>query len=147
MKRIILLSLIMLALAGCAINSRYINYTDQKYQPKQKYYYITVYESQPALSTQPFQVIGRVETSGYINSGVTSESLSDQAKKIARVRGADAIINAKTEQLTFNGVDVIPGYRGRHHYRPDEYVMYSETLLRFRGELIVFLPAVIPENK
>lgn len=147
MKRLIGACLIILTLAGCAINSRYVNYSDQKYLHKQKYYYITIYESQPSSAPQPFQVIGRVETSGYINNGVTFDSLIDQAKKIARTKGADAIINAKTENVTYNGTEVVPGYIGHHYYRPAEYITYSDTLLRFQGELIVFLPAAIPDNK
>ena len=140
MKRIFLLFWAVLLLAGCATTVRYVNYTDQKFPPKQKYYYITVYESQPPSSIQPFQILGRVEVSGLVNNGVTPDTLIDQARHIARVKGADAIINARTEATIYNKIDEAPGYFGRRHYHPGGYIIYGERLLTFRGELIVFVP-------
>ena len=44
-------------------------------------------------------------------------------KVIARQKGADAIINAKTEAIQYYGY-------------------YGDELLKFKGELIVYAPAV-----
>ena len=143
MKRICLLLLTILSLAGCATSVRYVNYTDEKFLPKPQYYFITIYhDSQHPPSIQPYSVIGRVEVSGYISDGVNPDTLTDQAKTIARKKGADAIINAKTESANYSGVYVASGYIAYHRcyrsYHPTEYIPYSNTLLTFRGELIVF---------
>ena len=92
-------------------------------------------------------MIGRVETEGLVGEGVNSDTLADEARAIARAKGADAIINVRTEGATVGGTDVIPGHCGYRHCRPTEYVSHVDTLLRFRGELIAFSPAGIPESK
>lgn len=140
MKRLFLLFFVLLTLAGCSTVVKYVNYTDQKFPAKQKYYYITVYDSTPPATIQPFQVIGRVEVSGLVSDGVNSDTLIDQAKHIARVKGADAITNAKVESVAYNEVGVIPEHFRRRYYHPREYIVRSNMLLTFRGELIVFLP-------
>lgn len=143
MKRIFLLFLALLTLAGCTTIIKYVNYTDKKFPPKPKYYFITVYSSQPPTTIQPFQVIGRVEISGLVSDGVSPDTLADQAKHIARVKGADAIINARIETVGYNEVGVISGYYGRRYYHPTEYIERRNMLLTFRGELIVFVPGPI----
>jgi hypothetical protein len=50
--------------------------------------------------------------------GVSPEMLANQARSIARKRGADAIINSRTEIIRY----------------------WRNALLRFRGELIVYGP-------
>src|ERR1041385_5722441 len=144
MNRIFLLFLIVLSLAGCAMHTKYVPYTDQRFIPKPKYYFVTVYSNaQRPPATEPYTVIGRVEVSGYISDGVNADTLTDQAKAIARKRGADAIINAKSEAVQYNGVYVEPGnverYRWRHYYHPAEYIPYQNIQLTFRGDLIVFI--------
>jgi hypothetical protein len=141
MKKLFLLFLALLTLAGCTTIVKYVDYTDRKFPPKQKYYFISVYGAQPPAAVAPFQVIGRVEISGLISDGVNADALTDQAKRIARARGADAIINAKIEKMSYNEVEVIPGHYGRRYYHPAEYYSRSNMLLTFRGELIVFVPA------
>jgi hypothetical protein len=64
-------------------------------------------------------VIGKVSIEGFAGNGVSPETLTHQAKDIARKRGADAIINARTEVFRY---------------------YYGDSLLRFKGELIVFAP-------
>ena len=148
MKRFLLIFITALSLAGCAVNARYVSYTDQQFQPKAKYYFISIYpESQTPPLAQPYRVIGRVETEGLVGEGVNSDTLADEARAIARAKGADAIINVRTEGATVGGTDVIPGHCGYRHCRPTEYVSHVDTLLRFRGELIAFTPAGIPESK
>jgi hypothetical protein len=119
-KQILLLGLCLLVLAGCATSTRYINYTDQRFPPKDQYYVVNVYsQAQPIPASNPYYVIGKVSVEGFASNGVNPEGLTNQAKAIARKRGADAIINATTEVF---------------HY-------YGDALLRFKGELIVYAPA------
>jgi len=119
-KKILLLGLLVLGLAGCATSTRYDYYTEQKFPPKDPYYNVNVYPDTQALAaTNPYYVIGKISIEGFASSGVSPETLANQARSIARKRGADAIINSRTEII---------------HYWRDE-------LLRFRGELIVYAPA------
>ena len=143
MKRIFLLFLALLVLVGCSTVVQYVNYTDQRFPPKPRYYFVTVYDSQPPSTIQPFQVIGRLEISGLMSDGVSQDLLMDQAKHIARAKGADAIINARIERVGYNEVGVVPGYFGRHYYHPAEYISRTNMLLIFRGELIAFIPAPV----
>ena len=148
MKRFLLLFFVVLSLAGCAVNTRYVSYTDQQFLPKTRYYFISIYpEGQMPPVSQPYRVIGRVEAQGLVGDGVNSDSLTDDARSIARAKGADAIINARTESATYGGTEVIPGHCGYRHCRPTEYVSHEDTFLRFRGELITFMPSEIPEKK
>ena len=95
-----------------------------------------------------------MEVSGHISNGVTPEELTQQAQAIARKKGADAIINVKTENFTYNGIETIPGHvsyhpvvlEGRHRdrvayverYHRTRYIPYSDTVLTFQGDLIIF---------
>jgi len=118
--RMLLLGLIVLGVAGCATSSRYDNYTDQRFPPKDPYYNVNVYpETQAIPATNPYYVIGKVSIEGFASSGVSPQLLASQAQKIARKRGADAIINSRTEIIRY----------------------WRDELLRFRGELIVYAPA------
>ena len=67
--------------------------------------------------------------------------LTEQAKQIARNKGADAIINANTQIVPYGGAYVVPGRFGYYHYHPASYIPYGDTFLKFTGELIVFTPA------
>jgi hypothetical protein len=118
----LLLGLIVLVLAGCATSTRYISYTPQRFPPKDASYVVNVYpESQALPASNPYYVIGNVSIEGFASSGVSPMSLTNQAKEIARKRGADAIINVRTEMFRYYGGD---------------------ALLRFKGELIVYAPTV-----
>lgn len=120
-KKTLFLGLMLLVLAGCATSTRYINYTDQRFPPKDEYATINVYsQAQPLVANNPYYVIGKVSVEGFASNGVSPESLTREAKEIARKKGADAIINARTEMYRYWGGD---------------------ALLRFKGELIVYAPA------
>ncbi len=120
-RKILLLTLVVLALAGCATSTSYVNYTEQRFPPKDEFYTVNVYpESQVQSASNPYYVIGKVSIEGFASNGVSPETLTNQAKVIARKRGSDAIINAKTEVF---------------HY-------YGDVLFRFKGELIVYAPGV-----
>ncbi len=117
-NKILLLGLFILVLAGCATSTRYDSYTYQRFIPKEEFYAVNVYpESQPLGAGKPYYVIGRVSIEGFASNGVSSGSLTNQAKAIARKKGADAIINAVTVAYRYYGGD---------------------ALLRFKGELIVY---------
>ena len=119
-NNILLLGLFVLVLAGCATSTRYVSYTPERYPPKDVMYAVNVYPQSQALpASNPYYVIGKVSIEGFASSGVSPVSLTNQAKEIARKRGADAIINA--------GTYVLPYYGG-------------DELLRFKGELIVYAP-------
>ena len=138
-KTLFLLGILSFALAGCAINTRYVSYTDQKLPPKSQYYFVSIYpEGKPLPFTQAYQTIGRVEVSGSASENVSVDLFMDKARNIARAKGADAIINVRTEHIEAGGMDVIPGHCRHHYCYPDEYVPYTYTVLRFRGELISF---------
>ena len=110
-----------MVLAGCATSTRYVSYTAQRFPPKDALYAVNVYPESQALPVgNPYYVIGKVSIEGFASNGVSPASLTNQAKEIARKRGADAIINARTD-----------GFR---YYSGD-------ALLRFKGELIVYAPA------
>ena len=142
MKRILFTTVLVLALAGCATSVRYVPYTDQKTPPKPKYYFITVYlASQKVPASQPYRVIGKVDIQGYASDGVNPDMLTEQAKQIARNKGADAIINANTQIIPYGGTYVVPGHFGYYHYHPARYIPYGDTFLQFTGELIIFTPA------
>lgn len=119
-KKLLFLGLVLLALAGCATSTRYVPYTGQWFAPKDELFTENVYpESQALGAGNPYYVIGKVSIEGFASNGVNPAGLAAQAKEIARKRGADAIINARTEVF---------------HY-------YGDELLRFKGELIVYSPA------
>lgn len=100
--RMLLLGLIALGLAGCATSTRYDNYTDQRFPPKDAYYNVNVYpDSQAVPAANPYYVIGKVSIEGFAGNGVSPELLANQARKIARKRGADAIINSRTEIIRY----------------------------------------------
>ncbi len=142
MKKVLLLLIIASGLAGCALNTRYVSYTDQRFSPKARYYFINIYpDSQAPSFAQPYHAIGKVEVSGRASDGVTSEALADKARAIARAKGADAIINSRTEMVNYGGMSVMPGHCGYRYCHPPEYFPYYDVLLTFRGELIAFLPA------
>jgi hypothetical protein len=108
-------------MAGCATSTRYVSYTPERFPPKDEIYTVNVYPAAQTLDpANPYYVIGSVSIEGFVSNGVSPESLTNQAREIARKRGADAIINAST--LAF------------HYYGGD-------ALLRFKGELIVYAPA------
>ena len=120
-NKILYLGLFILVLAGCATSTRYVGYTAQRFPPKDALYAVNVYpESQALPAGNPYYVIGKVSIEGFASNGVSPASLTNQAKEIARKRGADAIINAGTAAFRY--------YNG-------------DALLRFKGELIVYAPA------
>ncbi|MDE2222881.1 MAG: hypothetical protein KGK03_07405 [Candidatus Omnitrophica bacterium] len=110
----------LLVLAGCATSSRYVGYTYHRFPPKDKNYSVSVYP-QTLSAGRSYYVIGKVSVEGFVSDGVTPTRLTNDAREIARKRGADAIINAKTTTYRY---------------------YYGDSLLRFTGELIVFTPAV-----
>ncbi len=115
-----LLGLAVLVLAGCATSTSYVNYTTQRFAPKDQFYTVNVYPESQALGVgRPYFVIGRVSIEGFASNGVNPGNLTNQAKEIARKRGADAIINARTVEFRY---------------------YYGDVLLRFKGELIVYAP-------
>ncbi len=117
--KILLLGFVALILAGCATSTRYVDYTDQRFPPKDQYFAVNVYpETQAIPAANPYYVIGKVSIEGYASDGVTPETLANQARRMARKRGADAIINSRTEIIRY----------------------WHDALLRFRGELIVYGP-------
>ena len=121
-KKIFVLGLFILVLAGCATSTRYVAYTPQRFPPKDEHYAVNVYpESQGIFAGNSYYVIGKISIEGFASNGVSPASLINQAKEIARKRGADAIINAGTQAF--------------HYYSGD-------ALLRFKGELIVYAPVV-----
>ena len=118
--KMLLLGFTALLLAGCATSTRYDNYTEQRFPPKDQYYTVNVYPETQALPTaNPYYVIGKVSIEVYASEGVNPEMLANQARSIARKRGADAIINSRTDIIRY----------------------WRDALLRFRGELIVYAPA------
>ena len=119
-KKILLLGVCALVLAGCATSTRYVSYTAERFPPKDELYTVNVYPSSPPPAVgNPYYVIGNVSIEGFVSNGVSPEGLANQAREIARKRGADAVINAKTVAY--------------HYYGGD-------ALLRFKGELIVYAP-------
>ena len=163
-KKFLLLFLIVLGLTGCATTVRYFSYTDRQFVVKPKNYFVTIYPvGKNFPSSQSYVVIGKVDISGNMDNGVTPQTLTEQAQAIARKKGADAMINVKTENFTYDGVYEIPGhisyrpviFEGRHerevvymeHYHPTRYIPYRETILTFEGDLIVMTPGFQPEDK
>ena len=120
-NKMLVLGLFVLVLAGCATSTRYVNYTDERFPSKDPLYAVSVYSPTQVLdASHPYYVIGKISIEGFASNGVSPESLTNQAQKIARKRGADAIINARTEMFRYYGGD---------------------ALLRFKAELIVYAPA------
>ena len=80
----------------------------QRFPPKDEFYTVNVYpESQALAASNPYYVIGKVSIEGFASNGVSPETLTNQAKEIARKRGADAIINARTEVFRYYGGDAL----------------------------------------
>ena len=67
--------------------------------------------------------------------------LVEQAKSIARKKGADAIINSSQDIIPYVGTYVVPGHRGYYHYHRTKFIPYRDTFLKFMGELIIFISA------
>jgi hypothetical protein len=119
MLKKILLGLSLLVLAGCATSTSYVNYTAEHFPSKGQFYPINIYpQSQPFSAANPYYVIGKVSIEGFFSNGVTSETLNNEARTIARRKGANAIISATTPVIHYGG----------------------DTLLRFQGDLIVYAP-------
>jgi len=120
MLRKSLLALLLVGLAGCATSTMYVNYTDQRFPAKDPSFVVNVYPQGQALAAStPYYVIGRVSIEGLASNGVTPETLTAQAMRIARKRGADAIINARTVAFRY---------------------YYGDALYRFNGDLIMYSP-------
>ena len=161
MKKLCVLLLMLFVFSGCATTVKYYPYTEKSFPSKSKEYSVVLYtDSQRPSAAELYWVIGKVEVSGHVNDGVTHETLTNRAKGIARKKGADAIINVKTQSINYEGMYVIPGhvsyhevYGGRHEgaivarYHPQRYVPYSDILLTFQGDLIVFSPSGSKSNK
>ncbi|MBF0570292.1 MAG: hypothetical protein HQL12_00325 [Candidatus Omnitrophica bacterium] len=123
-KNILLLGLSVLVLAGCATSTSYVNYTNQHFPPKDQFYAVKVYPASQSLgASNPYYVIGRISIEGFASNGVSPETLTGQAKEIARKRGADAIINSKTEVFRYYGGDVLLRFKG-------ELIVYSSVLIK-----------------
>jgi hypothetical protein len=145
---------VVLALAGCATTVRYFPYTSQKLPPKPSDYPVMIFaQGQHPTASQSYVVIGKVNVSGHVSDGLTPDDLMNKARAIARKKGADGIINVKTQNFDYKGIYEVPGhvsyhavgFAGRHrdvvyveHYHPTRYIPYSDTLLSLEGELIVF---------
>ena len=148
MKKLFLILLIGMTLAGCATTASYMSYTNQRLPPKLKDYVVQVYTTfQHLPSTASYRVIGRVEVQGYASDGVNPLMLSKQAQSIAKKKGADAIINADTQIKPYGGTYVVPGHFGFYDYHPTQYIPYGATFLFFTGELIVFTTALEDTKK
>lgn len=144
MKKLWLISLMAMSFLGCATSVRYTSYTDQRLTVKPKDYLVTIYPRSVRLpAVQPYRVIGKVEVKGYASDGVTPEELMERARTVARGKGADAIINAVTQERSYGGMYVERGYWRYHHYHPQRYIPYRNTLLWFNGDLIVYDPVPI----
>ncbi|MDE1920886.1 MAG: hypothetical protein KGJ09_02590 [Candidatus Omnitrophica bacterium] len=139
MKKISLVILTVLSLAGCATSLRYFSYTNHSYPPKPENYFIPVYSPSHKLPVSPpYQVIGKVDIQGDAANDVTPGLLSQEAVRVARKKGADAVIDAVTRAVPYMGTYVVPGYYGWYYYHPTTYVPYESTLLEFTGNLVVF---------
>jgi len=116
-----LLVLTLIALAGCATSTRLVNYTVERFPPKDVSYTEDVYsQAQPLKTDKSYYVIGSVSIEGFASNGVSPTTLTRQAQDQARRKGADAIINAATQVIRYWGGD---------------------ALLRFKGDLIVYAPS------
>ncbi|MEI6438409.1 MAG: hypothetical protein WCO69_06655 [Candidatus Omnitrophota bacterium] len=141
MKKVWWIFLVIVSLAGCAVNTRYVSYTGERLPEKGRYYFVSIYpEGQLPKTAQAYRLIGKVELTGRFSENISSDLLADEARNVARAKGADAIINASSQSVVYDGLELIPGRCGRHYCRPDEYIPYRDTMLTFRGELAVFTP-------
>lgn len=144
MKKIFLSVLIVLGLAGCAVSSHYVNYTEKKFLPKPRNYVVKIYTASKRMpNLGSYYVIGSIELSGYASAGVTPDALRKRAKVIVRKKGADAIINASIKHFSDREVYVRHGYYGRYYYHPREYIVSNDKLFVFHGDLIVFSAGVV----
>ena len=117
-NRIFFLGFCFLFFIGCATSSMYVHYTSKHFVPKDKLYDVKIYlETEPLNASKPYFVIGKVLIEGFSSNGVGTEGLTKEAKEIARKRGADAIINVKSQVFRY--------YDG-------------DNLFKFNGELIVY---------
>jgi len=140
MKRIFLTILVVLNLAGCATTVRYTSYTDQKSPVKPKDYVVNIYPATVQLPTsRPYRVIGKLEIQGNASDGANPQMLVEQAKNIARKKGADAIINVDQQTSPYVAAYLVPGHRGYYHYHRTRVIPYQDTFLKFMGELVVFM--------
>jgi len=65
--------------------------------------------------------------------------LVEQAKSIARKKGADAIINVDQQISPYLGTYIIPGHRGYYRYHRTKFIPYQDTFFKFIGDLIIFI--------
>ena len=113
MKNKILLGFFLLVLAGCATSTRYVSYTPERYMAKAPSLAVNVYPGAPAISPgHSYYIIGQASVEGFAGSGVTSARLTEEAKSIARAKGADAIINAKTVEYRYYSGDILLRFTG-----------------------------------
>ena len=139
MKKLFLIILTAFFISGCATSTMYVAYTHQKMPAKPKDSSLKVFavSDQPPI-TNPYRIIGKIEIHGYVSQGVNTLMLTEQAKNVARKKGADAIINASTQMIPYEGMYVVPEHYGNHRYHPARYIPYRDNLMSFTGEFIVF---------
>ena len=150
MKRLLILLIISSFILGCATTSK-------RFPQKAKIYTIPFYEGVPDFE-RTYEVIGNLQVEGNTSDGTNWKSVYDKAVAIAKQRGAEAVINVKSEYQPYHSVTFSPGYTtyhsttthhsyGRHHvthtrnvpiHHPPTIIPYNAAILRYRGDLIVF---------
>lgn len=108
MKKTILFFVTIL-LCGCAATSRYIPYTQEQFRPKKADYPIDIFKEGPKPHRN-YKIIGRIEVYGDTSYGLNWEDIYNKMLQIARGKGADAIINYKSEYKEYAGKINMPGY-------------------------------------
>ena len=140
MKKILLNILLVLALSGCATTVRYTSYTNQKSPAKPRDYFVNIYSGSVQLpASRSYRVIGKLEIQGNASDGANPQMLLEQAKSIARKKGADAIINVDQQISPYVGTYIIPGHRGYYHYHRTKFIPYQDTFLKFIGDLVILI--------
>ena len=155
MRRFFIAIMVGITIVGCT-SSRYISYTTQTFPPKPSSYKVPFYNGRPYLGRK-YKIIGELYVSGDTQSFAGWNDIYNKARAEARKRGADAVIDVKTDYQEYSGVNYIPGsttYQPvtTHHsgwvsantYSSQGYGNYASGTGTYYGTSTTYIPVHTP---
>jgi len=134
MKKISLFFAFLFVISGCAAVSRYVPYTHEQFQSKKADYAIDIFKEGPKPHRN-YKIIGRIEVHGDTSYRLNWEDIYNKMLQIAREKGADAIINYKSEYTNYYGTINMPGHTSYEtqttHHRGS---ISGDTIYGYGGE-------------
>ncbi len=108
-KQLIVVSLLLCCFLSACTTANYYSHISETFPPKSRKYVMPIYEGTPDLG-KPYKIIGNFEVQGNTDNCASWNDVLNKAKGLARKKGADAIVNMKTDSQAYNTAVYIPSY-------------------------------------